>query len=218
MLNQPKILQKAIEELDNVVGRERLVQESDIPKLNYVKACLREGFRLHPIVDFNVPHVSMEDTIVANYFIPKGSHVLIRRQGIGHNPRVWDEPLKFKPERHLKKDGRELTLSEPNLELFTFGTGRRGCPASTLGTTVTVMLFARLVHGFTWIPPPNEPIIDLSELENITMKAKPLVALGKPRLPAKRVCSRSDNSDLHQPCSCILNMVLELETDLPWFS
>ncbi|XLR06326.1 hypothetical protein HN51_061209 [Arachis hypogaea] len=182
MLNQPKLLQIAIEELDSVIGKERLVQESDIPKLNYVKACIREGFRLHPIVDFNIPHVSMKDTIVANYFIPKGSHVLIRRQGIGQNPRVWEEPLKFKPERHLKKDGSNLTLTEPNLELITFSTGRRSCPGITLGSTMTIMLFARLVHGFTWIAPPNEPIIDLSELESDTTKAKPLVLLGKPRL------------------------------------
>ncbi|QHO56877.1 Isoleucine N-monooxygenase [Arachis hypogaea] len=185
MLNQPKILQKATQELDRVVGNQRLVQESDFSKLNYVKACLREGFRLHPIVDFNVPHVSTEDTIVANYFIPKGSHVLIRRQGVGQNPRVWKEALKFKPERHLKRDGCDLTLTEPSLELFTFGAGRRSCPAITLGTYVTVMLFARLVHGFTWVAPPSEPIIDLSELERDTSKAKPLVAFGKPRLPAE---------------------------------
>ncbi|MED6178518.1 hypothetical protein PIB30_108436 [Stylosanthes scabra] len=186
ILNQQEILQKATEELDNILGRERLLQESEISKLKYAMACLREGFRLHPIIDFNAPHVSMKDTIVADYFIPKGSHILIRRQGIGHNPRVWEEPLKFKPERHLSKNnGCDLTLAEQNFELFTFGAGRRGCPAITLGTTVIVMLFARLIHGFTWIPPPNEPIINLSELESNTMKAKPLIALGKPRLPAK---------------------------------
>ncbi|MED6151881.1 hypothetical protein PIB30_086618 [Stylosanthes scabra] len=185
MLNQSKIFQKAIEELDNVVGKERLVQESDIPKLNYVKACIKEGFRLHPIVDFNVPHVSMEDTIVFNYFIPKSSHVLIRRQGIGQNPRIWKEPLKFQPERHLKKNGSSLTLIEPNLETFTFSTGKRGCPGITLGSTMTIMLFARLVHAFTWITPSNEKIIDLSECVGDTSKAKPLVALGEPRLAAE---------------------------------
>ncbi|MED6126774.1 hypothetical protein PIB30_081771 [Stylosanthes scabra] len=183
LLNQPELLQKAVEELDNVVGRKKQVQESDIPKLNYVKACVREGFRLHPIVDFIIPHVSVKDTIIANYFIPKGSHVLIRRQGIGQNPRVWDEPLKFKPERHLKKDGSNLNLIELNLRLITFSTGRRSCPGVTLGTTMTVMLFARLVHGFTWCAPSTEPIIDLSECEGDTSKAKPLIALGKPRLP-----------------------------------
>ncbi|QHO48506.1 hypothetical protein HN51_000553 [Arachis hypogaea] len=185
MLNQPKLLQKATEELDDVVGKERLVQESNIPKLNYIKACIREGFRLHPIVDFNIPHVSMEDTILSNYFIPKGSHILIRRQGIGQNPKVWKDPLKFKPERHLKNDGSNLTLIDPNLETFTFGTGKRSCPGITIGSTMTIMLFARLVHGFTWTTPPNEHIIDLCECVGDTSKAKPLVALGKPRLAAE---------------------------------
>ncbi|KAF1894974.1 hypothetical protein Lal_00022469 [Lupinus albus] len=182
MLNQPEILKKATEELDNVVGKGRLVQELDFPKLNYVKACAREAFRLHPIVDFNVAHVAMSDTIVANYFIPKGSHILIRRQGVGQNPNVWKEPLKFKPERHLKSDGSNLVLTEPSLNLLTFSTGRRSCPGIMLGTSMTIMLFARLLHGFIWSVPPNESCIDLSESEGGTTKAKSLLAFAKPRL------------------------------------
>ncbi|KAE9598886.1 putative oxidoreductase [Lupinus albus] len=182
MLNQPEILEKAVEELDNVVGKGRLVQESDFPKLNYVKACAREAFRLHPIVDFNFAHFAMSDTIVANYFIPKGSHIVIRRQGLGQNPKVWKEPLKFKPERHLKSDGSNLVLAEPSLNFVTFSTGRRGCPGLMLGTSMTVMLFARLLHGFTWSVPPNESCIDLSESDGGTTKAKPLLAFAKPRL------------------------------------
>ncbi|XP_057444710.1 phenylalanine N-monooxygenase CYP79D16-like [Lotus japonicus] len=185
LINQPELLRKATEELDNVVGRGRLVQESDFPKLNYVKACAREAFRLHPITDFIIPHVSMADTVVANYFIPKGSHVLLRRQGIGHNPRVWEEPLKFKPERHLKSDGSNLVLTEPSLKLITFSTGRRGCPGLMLGTSMTLMLFARLLHGFTWSVPPNQSRIDLSESDGDTTKAKPLVAFAEPRLLAE---------------------------------
>jgi phenylalanine N-monooxygenase len=77
MINQPNLLQRATEELDNVVGKHRLVQESDIPKLNYVKACAREAFRLHPITIFNPPHVAMANIKVGNYMIPKGSHVLL---------------------------------------------------------------------------------------------------------------------------------------------
>ncbi|OIW14099.1 hypothetical protein TanjilG_19478 [Lupinus angustifolius] len=182
MLNQPELLKKATEELDNVVGKGRLVQESDFPKLNYVKACAREAFRLHPIVDFNIVHVAMSDTNVANYFIPKGSHILIRRQGIGQNPRVWKDPLKFIPESHLKSDGSNLVLTEPSLNLITFSAGRRSCPGIMLGTSMTVMLFARLLHGFTWSVLPNESCIDLSESKGGTIKAKPLLAFAKPRL------------------------------------
>ncbi|MED6125887.1 hypothetical protein PIB30_072869 [Stylosanthes scabra] len=188
MLNQPEILQKATEEIDSVVGKERQVQESDIPKLNYLKACIREVFRLHPIDDINATHVSMEDTFVANntYFIPKGSHIILRRQGIGQNPKIWEESLKFKPERHLQQnnDGfKNLNLNEPSLNLITFSTGRRACPGIMLGSNMTIMLFARMLHGFNWSVPPNETSIDFSESEGGTMKAKPLVALATPRLP-----------------------------------
>ncbi|KAK2354406.1 isoleucine N-monooxygenase [Trifolium repens] len=183
MINQPELLKKATEELDSVVGKERLVQEYDFPKLNYVKACAREAFRLHPICDFNLPHVAMKDTVVADYFIPKGSHVYLRRQGLGLNPNVWEEPLMFKPERHLKKDGSNLSLTESSFDLVTFSTGRRGCSGVMLGTSMTIMLFARLLHGFTWSVPPNQSCIDLSESHGGTTKAKPLVAVAKPRLP-----------------------------------
>ncbi|KAG8489495.1 hypothetical protein CXB51_017515 [Gossypium anomalum] len=72
MLNNPKMIKKAKEELDNVVGKDRLVQESDFPRLNYIKACAREAFRLHPIVPFSPPHVSVTDTTDYN----KGEMVL----------------------------------------------------------------------------------------------------------------------------------------------
>ncbi|XVF24345.1 hypothetical protein REPUB_Repub13aG0119900 [Reevesia pubescens] len=185
MINQPETFQKAIEEIDSVVGKDRWVEETDFPKLNYVKACARESFRLHPVAPFNLPHVSNVDAIVAGYFIPKGSHVLLSRVGLGRNPKVWDEPLKFKPERHSKDDSIEVDLTETDLRFISFSTGRRGCMGVALGTAMTVMLLARLIQGFTWMVPSNETRIDLSESENDLFLAKPLHAVAKPRLPAQ---------------------------------
>ena len=48
MMNKPEVMKKAIHELDSIVGKDRLVEESDIPQLNYLKSCIREAFRLHP--------------------------------------------------------------------------------------------------------------------------------------------------------------------------
>ncbi|KAG6666716.1 hypothetical protein I3843_01G048200 [Carya illinoinensis] len=191
MLNQPELLQKAVKEIDRVVGKKRWVEESDIPQLNYVKACAREGFRLHPVAPFNVPHVSMQDATVAGYFIPKGSHVILSRYGLGRNPRVWKEPLRFKPDRHLKKedgssmaDDPEVELAEHELRFISFSTGRRGCMGIALGSAMTVMLLARLLQGFSWSLPPNQEEIDLSESVNELFMAKPLLAHAKPRLAA----------------------------------
>nr|XP_016508901.1 PREDICTED: phenylalanine N-monooxygenase-like [Nicotiana tabacum] len=143
MLNQPKIMRRAIEEIDNVIGNNRLVQESDMPQLNYVKACIKESFRLHPLSAFNAPHVSVSDSVVGEYFIPKGSVVLLRRLGLGRNPRV-------------------VVFTDSKLRLLSFSIGRRGCLGVKLGSTITTMLLARLLQGFTWSLPPNSPGNDLT--------------------------------------------------------
>ncbi|GMP89971.1 hypothetical protein CsSME_00041313 [Camellia sinensis var. sinensis] len=155
MLNQHETLKRAMAELDRVVGKERLVQEFDISQLNYIKSCVKEAFCLHPIAPFNVPHVSISDTTVGNYFIPKGSHVLLSRPGLGRNPRIWNESL---------------------------NTGRRRCAGVTLGSTMTSMLMARLLQGFTWNLPPTVSHIGLKEFSGDLLLAKPLLALAKPRL------------------------------------
>ncbi|KAG6400081.1 hypothetical protein SASPL_141569 [Salvia splendens] len=88
MINKPDILAKACEELDRVIGKNRLVQESDLSKLNYVKACLKESFRIHPVSPFTLPHISSKNIVMGGHFIPNGSHVVLSRPGLGRNPRI----------------------------------------------------------------------------------------------------------------------------------
>ncbi|XP_054813249.1 isoleucine N-monooxygenase 2-like [Prosopis cineraria] len=195
MTNKPELLETATQELDSVVGKHRLVQESDLWKLNYVKACAREAFRLHPVAPFIPPHVCMAYTVVAHHFmIPKGSHVILSRTRLGRNPRVREEDAdEFKPERHIRKtdshdsddDVGSMSLTEPDLRFISFSIGRRGCPGVTLGTSMTLMLFARLLQCFTWSVPRNVSRIDLSESKDDLSLAVPLVATAKPRLPVE---------------------------------
>ncbi|EER89960.1 hypothetical protein BDA96_10G226900 [Sorghum bicolor] len=193
MVNSPEMLKKAVDEIDAVVGRERLVLESDIPRLNYVKACIREAFRLHPVAAFNVPHVALADTTVAGYHIPKGSHVILSRTGLGRNPDVWEDPLRFNPERHITVSVSstpelevevEVSLAEQDLRFISFSTGRRGCIAAVLGTAMSIMLFGRLLQGFSWSKMAGVAAIDLSESRHNTFMARPLVLQAEPRLPA----------------------------------
>ncbi|XP_057796257.1 phenylalanine N-monooxygenase-like [Salvia miltiorrhiza] len=182
MINQPDILAKACEELDRVVGKNRVVEESDLPNLNYVKACLKESFRLHPLAPFNLPHVSSMDVVVGGYFIPKGSHVLLSRRGLGRNPKIWDEPLRFKPERYIVDESSEVVLVDHELRMLSFSTGRRGCPGTVLGSTISTMLLARLIQSFSWRPPLGKNSIDLTESEHDLTLAKPLSARATARL------------------------------------
>ncbi|KAL3821210.1 hypothetical protein ACJIZ3_007115 [Penstemon smallii] len=182
MLNHPEILQRVTRELDEVVGRDRLVQESDLSQLNYTRACCKEAFRMHPTAPFNLPRVSTQDATVGGYFIPQGSNVLLSRPGLGRNSRIWEDALTYKPERHLLDDRSEVTLVDFELNMSSFSTGRRGCAGVLLGSTMTTMLLARLVQGFTWATPFDVPNVELAESKCDLLLEKPLIAHAKPRL------------------------------------
>ncbi|KAI3827029.1 hypothetical protein L1987_01091 [Smallanthus sonchifolius] len=135
------------------------------------------------VAPFNVPHVSVKNTVVASYFIPKGSHVLLSRVGLGRNPDVWKDPMWFDLDRYLGKEGKQVVLTDNELKILSFSTGKRGCPGVILGSTITTMLLARMIQGFTWELPYNEPTIKFVEYHEDLFLAKQLVAIAKPRLP-----------------------------------
>ncbi|KAG6514739.1 hypothetical protein ZIOFF_025109 [Zingiber officinale] len=170
-------------ELDRVVGKERLVVESDFARLPYVKAYAREALHLHSIAPFNLPHVSIDDAVVSNYFIPKASMVLLGRAVLGRNPKVWDDPTQFNPSRHFMDGHQEVELAEPGLRMISFTTERRQCMGAQLGTAMTYMLVGRVLQAFEWSLPIDETGIDLSEERMSLFKAKPLMACAKIRLP-----------------------------------
>lgn len=114
-----------------------------------------------------------------------GSQILVSRVGLGRNPKIWDEPNTFKPERHLDghvQNSLGVTLIEPEMRFVTFGTGRRSCPGTKIGTSMTIMLLARLIQGFEWALPNGKTQVELISAESNLFMAKPLLACAKPRL------------------------------------
>ncbi|GLT52775.1 hypothetical protein SLA2020_261010 [Shorea laevis] len=110
--------------------------------------------------------------------------MLLSQLGLGHNPRVWNEPLKFNPMQHMKDRKGDVEITEPSLTMISFSTERCGCMGVALGSTMIRMLLAGLIQGFTWIVPLAKDKIDLFESEDDLFMAKPLHAQAKPRLPS----------------------------------
>ncbi|KAL8491204.1 hypothetical protein ACS0TY_023015 [Phlomoides rotata] len=104
---------------------------------------------------------------------------------VGRNPRVWEDPLKYKPERHIKDQESEVVLMDPDLHILSFSTGRRGCPGAMLGSTMTTILLATVIHAFSWEPPPDMTSISLDESERELTLATPVIAHAMPRLESK---------------------------------
>ncbi|KAK8503181.1 hypothetical protein V6N12_067568 [Hibiscus sabdariffa] len=183
LIKHPQLITQATEELDRVIGRERWVEERDIPQLPYLDAIVKETMRKHPVAPLLPPHMAMEDCNVAGYDIRKGTIVFVSTWSIGRDPSLWEQPEEFRPERFL---GRKIDVKGQSFELLPFGAGRRMCPAFNLGLKMIQLSIANLLQAFNWKLPDNTKVEDLSmeEAPGISAPRKfPLVAVIEPRLP-----------------------------------
>ncbi|KAL6642541.1 hypothetical protein ACP70R_020722 [Stipagrostis hirtigluma subsp. patula] len=120
LLQNPKTMLRAQEELKLVLGSQAHVEDSDIDNLPYLQAVIKETLRLHSVVPL-VSYRAEATVQVQGYTIPKGSNVLVNVWAIHHNADVWVEPHKFIPERFLHN---EIDFSSRNFDFLPFGSGR----------------------------------------------------------------------------------------------
>ncbi|XP_073024831.1 cytochrome P450 76T24-like [Primulina eburnea] len=177
LLRHPDKMLKIKKELREVIGNNEQVAESDISRLPYLKAIVKETFRLHPTVPLLVPHKSTEDTEINGYTIPKNAKILINAWAIGRDSSTWLDPELFTPERFLES---EMDFKGQHFELVPFGAGRRICAGLPLANRMVHLMIATLVHNFDWKLDgglkPEE--LDLNESFGLTLqKTIPLKAV-----------------------------------------
>ncbi|RYN79807.1 O-methylsterigmatocystin oxidoreductase [Alternaria alternata] len=118
----PQVQKKAQEELDRVLGGERLPITSDKASLPYIEAVMKETHRWHPVAPMAIPHCCTQEDSIKGYRIPKGAMILPNNWWFTHDPAIYPDPMTFRPERYL--DGS----TQPDPRTWTFGYGRRVCP------------------------------------------------------------------------------------------
>ncbi|XP_071494327.1 cytochrome P450 2J5-like [Diadema antillarum] len=148
MAKYPKIQAKVQEELDRVVGRDRLPSLSDKPNLPYTQATIAECTRRYPAVPAQIPHGTRCDVKIGGYDIPKGSYVVNNSFTLAMSPGEWEDPECFRPERFLVDDGRGFN-KQLEMKLATFGVGRRTCPAEQLARIEMFIMSTHLLQRFT---------------------------------------------------------------------
>ncbi|ESK84350.1 cytochrome p450 [Moniliophthora roreri MCA 2997] len=131
MIAFPDTQRKAQEELDRVIGRERIPTIDDMDSLPYMRAVVKEVMRWRPAVPMGVLHASLRDDFYEGYYIPKGSLVIPNVLAMNHDEATYGpNPDEFRPERFLNEDGTHK-LSPPDTKdegHYTFGFGHRICP------------------------------------------------------------------------------------------
>ncbi|WCJ35333.1 Cytochrome P450 82A3 [Euphorbia peplus] len=183
LLNHQNILKKVQEELDEVVGRERQVVESDVNNLVYLEATVKETLRLYPAAPLLVPHESMEECTVNGYHIPAGTRLSINVAKIQRDPSVWLDPQEFRPERFLTSH-KDIDLKGQAYELLPFGSGRRMCPTITFALQVLNLTLATLLLSFDIKTLSDNPVDMCGGIGIHNTKATPLEVVLTPRLPS----------------------------------
>ncbi|WMV57499.1 hypothetical protein MTR67_050884 [Solanum verrucosum] len=181
LLRHPHVMKKLQKELEEVVGLEKMVKESDLENLNYLDMVVKEGLRLHAVAPL-APHEAMEDCVVNSFHIQKGSRIMINYYAVQRDPNIWPEPEKFLPERFV---GSSIDIRGHDFQLLPFGSGRRSCPAMQLAIVLVQLIVAQLVHCFDWELPNGMQPCDLDVEEHFglaTSRANHLMAIPTYRL------------------------------------
>ncbi|PWA63224.1 cytochrome P450 [Artemisia annua] len=148
LIRNPEKMSKAQSELKELMGnQDGPVDESNISRLPYLQAVVKETLRLHPPVTFLVPHRAISDVKVRGYMIPKDAQVLCNMWAMGQDSNVWPNPHMFEPERFLDV---KIDYKGQDFEYIPFGTGRRMCPGLPLAHRMLHLMLGSLIHNFDW--------------------------------------------------------------------
>ncbi|KAI3836339.1 hypothetical protein MKW92_033770 [Papaver armeniacum] len=182
LLNHPQVLQKAKEELDTQVGKNRQVDNSDITNLPYIQAIIKETMRLYPAGPL-IERRTMEDCKVGGYHVPAGTRLLVNVWKMQRDGNVYKgDPLEFRPDRFLTTNA-DVDLKGQHYELIPFGAGRRICPGVSFAVQLMHLVLARLLHEFDITTVEPEAKVDMAEIGGLLCcKIMPLEVLIKPRL------------------------------------
>ncbi|KAL6128902.1 hypothetical protein ACLB2K_072255 [Fragaria x ananassa] len=168
-----------LNEVRGIVGNKREITEDDLVGMHYLQAVMKETLRLHPPVPLLMPRKATQDVKVQGYDIKANTVVIVNAWQIGSDPKSYDNPEEFEPERFLITNS-DTDYKGKDFQLIPFGAGRRGCPGINFAMAVNEIALANLVHKFDWSPPdgvkPRD--LDMTESCGLTKRRKyPLKAI-----------------------------------------
>lgn len=166
MLMNPDVQRKVQDELDSVVGKDRLPTLEDRASLPYMEHIIQETYRWAPLSPLGVPHKTLENDIYKGMLIPKGSVVYANAKAMTHDESTYRNPYLFSPDRYLSKESGGAGEPFPQ---GPFGFGRRACPGRWLAGASVFIFMSTLLSTFNIeaaLGPDGKPLTPKLRLSN----------------------------------------------------
>ncbi|CAI0456081.1 unnamed protein product [Linum tenue] len=171
LMKHPRVMEKVQKEVRKMFDAKLVVDEADLDELHYLDMVIKETLRLHAPAPLISPRECRETTMIGGYEVQAKTRVIVNAWAINRDPRHWEEPTEFCPERFIDT---YVDYNGQNFKFIPFGAGRRVCPGIQSGMAMVKLLLAKLLYNFDWkLPNENNSLnIDMSEEFGLTVKRK----------------------------------------------
>ena len=159
----PDVEQKLHQELRQVLDG-RTPQLEDLPRLPYADKVVRESMRLYPPA-WSLARTVAKEIELAGYRLPVGANVVMSPWILHRDPRFFEQPEQFNPERWTAETAQRL----PRFAYFPFGGGPRLCIGASFAIMEAHLLLATIAQRFQLRLLPGHPV---DALPSITLRPR----------------------------------------------
>ncbi|XP_041814124.1 cholesterol 24-hydroxylase-like [Chelmon rostratus] len=159
LARHPDILEKALKEVDEVIGMKQDISYDDLGQLNYLSQVLKETLRVYPTAPGTSRDV-VEDIVIDGINIPAGVTCLFSSYVTGRLDKFFKDPLTFDPDRF------HHDAPKPYYCYYPFALGPRSCLGQNFAQMEAKVVMAKLLQRFefTLLPGQTFDILDTGTL------------------------------------------------------